>query len=122
MENKSILIVDDDAMTLEVLSAAVKGMGYKTFVSKDGDDAKYKIIDHKPDLVISDIFMPAFSGLQLLNFIQKKSNHNVPVILISSMNEGEMDKMVGDAGAFAFLSKPLDFSKLKTLILEALKK
>lgn len=120
MSKKKILLVEDDEMTLEVLSAALIRLGYDVFSSKNGDEAKQEIINHSPDLILSDIFMPEFSGLQLLNFIQKKSRHKIPVILISSMDEGKMSEMVGDAGAVGFLSKPIDIKELEAKLAKAL--
>ena len=64
-------------------------------------------------VIITDIVMPEFSGLQLLNFVQKKMTRNIPTLLISTMDVKVVEDLVDDIGAVGFISKPPTKEDLK---------
>ena len=62
--NQDVLIVDDDPDMRDILNTALSGLGYNTFLAEDGDVALRLFNEHRPHLVVSDIFMPRFDGLR----------------------------------------------------------
>lgn len=97
---KTILIVDDDPIVHDLLSAALKKEGYEIFVAKDGKSGLAGISENKPDLILLDIVMPDESGFNVLEKIKSKSlAPGVPVIILSSFFERDSVKKAMDLGA-----------------------
>ena len=72
MEKSKVLIVEDDNLTRNFLSEIILSFGYDVESCNNGEEAIVQIKDFEPNVILSDILMPEFSGLQLLNFVQKK--------------------------------------------------
>ena len=66
----------------------------------------YKLKTFEPNVILSDILMPEFSGLQLLNFVQKKISRDIPILLISSLEYSSLEEMVNEIGATGLILKP----------------
>jgi CheY-like chemotaxis protein len=116
MSKQKILLVEDDNLTRSLLIKMVGSLGYEVDSCENGDDAIKKIKEFEPDLIITDIMMPEFSGLQLLNFVQKKIAKNIPTLLISTMDVKAVEDLVSDIGAVGFISKPPTKEELKMKI------
>lgn len=118
---KKILIVDDDPITLKLVEQYLSSQGYNTITAMDGFDALEKIEKNKFDLIISDIMMPNLSGLSLLS-ISKEFHHQIPVILISTLDKGDVVSKSLSLGANDFIVKPINLEELsirvKRLLLE----
>ena len=84
MTKKKVLVVEDDNVTKNFLAQIIERLGYQVDSCENGLEAIKKIKIFKPDLILSDVLMPECSGLQLLNYVQKKTPSNIPIILISS--------------------------------------
>ncbi|MGO9516219.1 MAG: response regulator [Candidatus Korobacteraceae bacterium] len=84
-----ILIVDDDSVSGRVLAQVLGLSGYEALVAEDGFDALLKIVEHQPDLLISDLRMPRMSGFELLSVVRRRFPE-IPVISIS----GDYDPLV----------------------------
>lgn len=107
-----ILIVDDDEMTLKILSQCLKGEGYDVAVADDVAKALNVVENEKINLIISDIMMPNVSGLGLLSLLKNFYLDKIPVILISSLGKGDVVYNSAGMGATCFLSKPVDLKEL----------
>jgi DNA-binding NtrC family response regulator len=105
LQNKTLLIVDDEPDLRGILSSELEYLGAKVYQAENVTAAKLIIDQHNIDLVISDIRMPGETGIDLLSYIKSKSNDGPPVILITGFaditNQSAMEK-----GAAALLSKP----------------
>lgn len=121
MSNKKVLVVEDESLTRNVLVQMVESLAYDVDSCENGEQAIKKITEFQPDLIISDILMPEYSGLQLLNFVQKKIKNSIPILIISSMEEGSMEELVEDIGAVGFISKPPSKKDLQNAIEQGLK-
>jgi CheY-like chemotaxis protein len=106
MKKNKVLVVEDDALTNNFLSQIIERLGYEVDSCENGLEAIKKIKIFKPDLILSDVLMPECSGLQLLNYIQKKTSSTIPIVLISSLDLIEMEGVAADVGAVGFISKP----------------
>jgi DNA-binding response OmpR family regulator len=111
-----ILIVDDNRLTLKAIEHNLNAEGYETLIAEDGFRAIEIIQKEKIDLIVSDILMPNISGLALLNLLKQFYFNNIPVILISSLDKGDIILRSLGLGAIDFVTKPIDFKELFQLI------
>ncbi|OCL28002.1 DNA-binding response regulator [Orenia metallireducens] len=104
MEDKRILIVDDDKNVLEILSLYLKKEKFNVLIAKDGEEAISKVEEANPDLVILDIMMPKIDGLEVVKILRK--DNDIPIILLSAKEE-EFDRILGlEIGADDYVTKP----------------
>ncbi len=110
-----VLVVDDDATMREVLKMRLEQWGLQVLLASDAQEATSLIESQHPDMVISDVIMPEISGLELLRILIGEDAHR-PVILITAHGSVDMAVEAIKLGAQDFLTKPLDYSKLKSLV------
>ena len=104
MEDKVILVADDDAAILNIVKTALEQAGYRVITAMDGEAAGRAAQREKVDLIIMDVMMPKCSGLMATMNIRARSN--VPILMLSAKAEGS-DRVLGlEAGADDYLVKP----------------
>jgi two-component system, chemotaxis family, chemotaxis protein CheY len=115
-----ILVVDDeqDIKTLfeQRFRSEIKNGQVEFVFAFSGEDALVKLNrwEHEAMLILSDINMPGMSGLQLLEEVKKKYSKPPPVVMmITAYGDTENLRIANELGADDFLTKPLDFVKLK---------
>ena len=113
--DKHILIVDDDAAAREMLSIMVQEWGYRPLEAKDGEDALKKMEKDPVSVVVTDVIMPKLGGLELLRRL-KVTNSSTKLILITAEGTIDLGVEAMKLGAVDFLTKPIDFKKLKILL------
>lgn len=114
-----LLVVDDEWTVAEFLSHYLSQKGYEVTVASNGRDAWKCFQKQSFDLVLSDLRMPNFDGLQLLNAV-KQANPRVPVVLISGYGDVETVVKALKGGAENFLSKPLNLKVLQKVVEQSL--
>jgi CheY-like chemotaxis protein len=113
----SVLIVDDDPALRETLRRMIESVGYDVDCVADAHAAIAAVAHHVPDIIITDIYMPAGDGFELLNWLRNHGK-NIPVIAMSGSSSssvsGEYDQLsvAEHLGAVAVLDKPFRQSKL----------
>ena len=110
-----ILLADDDADMRELLQMRLRAWGFEVCLASDGEEARELVESWNPDLVISDVLMPKLSGLDLLPYL-KSGNADRPVLLMTVQTSVDLAVEAMKRGAQDFLTKPLDFGKLKASI------
>ncbi|MGH9339234.1 MAG: sigma-54-dependent transcriptional regulator [Acidobacteriota bacterium] len=115
-----VLVVDDEPSIREVLEMRLQDWGYEVLLASEGTTAKEVVESDDPDIVLSDVVMPDLSGLELLRNL-KGDKPDRPVILVTAHGSVDMAVEAMKQGAQDFITKPLDYSKLKA-VLEAAKK
>lgn len=115
-----VLVVEDDEMTNHLIKQIVTDLGYGVKVAFNGAQAVEVIHSYSPDVIVTDINMPEFSGLQLLNFIQKKTLKIIPIIFISSLDADVMADLVEDFGAVGYIGKPPQKEVVEKLLSKAI--
>ncbi len=108
-----ILVVDDDPILLEAINFNLTADGHEVITADDGFKA-LDIIQRQEhlDLIISDIMMPNMSGLGLLSLLKKFYFDKVPVILVSSLDKGDVVLSAMKLGAHDFIVKPFNIEEL----------
>lgn len=110
-----ILVVDDEEAIREVLEMRLQQWGYEVKLAGDGITAQRKLQSFKPDVVISDVVMPEIDGLELLRLL-KEGDPTRPVILMTAHGSVDMAVEAMKEGAKDFVTKPLDYPKLRSVI------
>lgn len=120
MDNKKILIVDDDANICELLRLYLEKDGFKTVVAGDGEQALEFVNQHNPDLILLDIMLPKLDGWQVCREIRKTLE--TPIIMLTAKGE-TFDKILGlELGADDYVSKPFDTKEIVARIKAVLRR
>lgn len=112
---KKVLVVDDEQLILKIIADILTKEGYEVIAANNCEKAIELLKTNSFDTVISDIKMPKKSGIDLLEEIRNKDPH-IPVILMTGFASLETAVEAVQNGAFDYLIKPLDYSKLKSVI------
>ncbi len=110
-EKPRILIVDDDVVLLDLMARRLSRMGYDPDRANSGEDAVNLIELNSYDLVITDIYMPKITGIDLIGMI-KERNPETQIIAITGGAMIEMALEALEKGADAYMSKPFDHLKI----------
>ena len=107
---ETVLLVDDDAALLEVMTLVLSSEGYRVVTAADGAEALREVGRDGLDLVILDVMLPRISGFDVLKKIREKSD--VPVVMLTAKSQS-VDKVVGlELGADDYITKPFDTKEL----------
>jgi len=114
IRKNKILVVDDVAVNVQLLTTYLTSVGYNVIAARDGQEALEKVVACNPDLVLLDVMMPKFNGFEVCERIKAdETTRIVPVIMVTALNEIEDKIKATEAGADDFVSKP--FNKLELL-------
>ena len=116
-----ILVADDDPATLEGLRVLLANWGYEVETASDGWVALQKISAVEPQAVITDVVMPMMNGLELLGAL-RKVRPGMPVIVLTGQWGLDTLLRATQQGAYAYLPKPVDVGRLKSVLASALAK
>ena len=114
-KRNTILVVDDDTAHRTMLRTLIGGWGYAIDEADDGAAAIDKVKDRSYDLVLMDVRMVKISGLEALENI-KSYNPAIPIIIMTAFSSVETAVDALKKGAHDYLTKPLDFDKLRITI------
>ncbi len=105
---KKVLIVDDEADILEIISYNLIKEGYEIQTAKNGIEGLDKVQPFKPDLVILDIMMPKMSGVEVCKILRSKPEYNDTLIIFLTALNDESSQIKGlETGADDYISKPI---------------
>lgn len=110
MEN--ILVVDDEASVVEVVSLYLKREGFNVRTAKDGREALDAIQDNPPALVVLDLMLPKVAGMEIMRRLRDDPSCNTPVIMLTARSQ-ETDRIYGlEMGADDYMVKPFSPAEL----------
>jgi CheY-like chemotaxis protein len=117
-----ILVVDDDQQNLELVQAYLEDIECETVAAHDGLEALERVAKDKPDLILLDVMMPKMSGFEVCRRLKvDPATSNIPVIMVTALNEfGDIERGI-DSGTDDFVSKPINKLELLTRIRTMLK-
>ena len=119
MATQSVLIVDDEPDIRELLDITLSRMGLQTHSAATLEEAKELVARVQPDLCLTDMRLPDGNGIGLVQYIQQEFPH-IPVAMITAHGSVETAISALKAGAFDFISKPVELENLRRLISSAL--
>ena len=120
MNQQLVLIIDDEPDICELLEITLLRMGLETITAENVKDAIVSIDQYKPDLCLTDMRLPDGSGIDIVHYIQRNCPQ-MPVAVITAYGSMETAVEALKAGAYDFVSKPVDLQKLRDLIENSLK-
>ncbi|MCB2292725.1 response regulator [Clostridium algoriphilum] len=117
LDNKKILIVDDDPRNIFVLAAALEDYGAEIIEAENGKVALEKLENEVVDLILMDIMMPVMDGYEAIKNIRNTDNiKHIPIIATTAKSlKGDNEKCM-EAGADDYIAKPIDYDVLITLV------
>ena len=115
MSTKKVLIIDDEPDICELIEITLSRMGLETQSACNLTDAKLIIASEAFDLCLTDMRLPDGNGIDMVDYIQKKFSH-IPVAVITAHGNMESAVQALKAGAFDFVSKPVDIHILRNLV------
>ncbi len=115
---EKVLIVEDELHALAGLAELISGWGYRTETARDGMEGLEKAAGWSPGIVVTDLKMPRMDGLELLSRLGELGS-NVAVVVLTA--QGSIDRAVQamKMGAYDFIQKPIDATRLKTVLANA---
>ena len=122
MAKRKLLLAEDDHMLASLLKYRLEREGYEVILEYDGKSVKKKLEGEIPDVVISDIMMPYFSGIELVDHVRNTLKSDVPIILISAASNDENIVSAFEMGANDFISKPVSPSELLVRVSREIKR
>lgn len=114
---KTILVVDDEPETTDMIAEMMRLSGYQVIKAYGGLQTLKLIVNQKPDAVVLDWMMPDLSGLDVLKSMRKDPRlADIPVILVSAKTMPEDIDAGLNAGASYYLTKPVTYKDLKQTV------
>lgn len=114
---KSILVVEDSPEIMELIRFLLTTFGYESREARDGVEALKIVKENRFELILLDIQLPAFDGLEVLKEIKKIPEiRRTPVIALTAhAMQGDEDRFL-KAGCSGYISKPIDVDRFKSIL------
>ncbi len=108
-----VLVVEDEAAQLEVLTYNLEAEGFRVEKAENGDEALLLVAETAPDIILLDWMLPGVSGIEICRRLKSNpSTRDVPIIMLSARSE-EVDKVRGlETGADDYMVKPYSIAEL----------
>ncbi len=111
-----VLIVEDNPLTRMMLRSLLEQLKWEVAgEAEDGREAVKVFAELRPDVVLLDLILPGQSGLEVLEQI-RQIDPKAKVVIISAVEQDEMNKKLSDKGATEILRKPFSFDEFKALL------
>ncbi|CAJ1317190.1 response regulator [Paenibacillus sp. PK4536] len=115
MEQKKILIVDDQNGIRILLMELFGNEGYQMYQAANGKAALEVVEQDTPDLVLLDMKIPGMDGLEILKHI-KSTHPQIKVIMMTAYGELDIIKQAKDLGAISHFTKPFDIDEMRNVV------
>jgi CheY-like chemotaxis protein len=117
VRNSTVLIADDTEQNVELLQAYLDELGCRVVTAFDGQETLDRVADAKPDLILLDIMMPKVSGFEVCRKLKADpATRNIPICMVTALNEEADIERAVEAGTDDFLSKPINKWELLTRV------
>lgn len=108
---KKILVIDDEAMIIDVMKVILEDMGYSVTGFQDSREGEKEAIENDYDLIVVDIRMPEKNGAEVTKSILKAKPES-KILIITAYPTDPLAKQALDAGALSLLKKPFEVGKI----------
>jgi CheY-like chemotaxis protein len=121
MNERTILVADDESHILHVVSLKLRNAGFNVLTAHDGQEALEMALQHHPDLLITDYHMPQLSGLELCQKLkQDPATHTIPTIMLTARGYHLEPHDTEQSGVARMISKPFSPRHLLATVNEVL--
>ncbi|MET3036861.1 response regulator [Chryseobacterium sp. NRRL B-14859] len=115
MSKKKILIFDDDAAILEVVTIIFEENGYDVKISETSHDILEKVAEYKPDVILMDNWIPKIGGVEATRLLKNSEEFkHIPVIYVTANND--IVALASEARADDYVSKPFNLDDLEEMV------
>ena len=112
-----ILVVDDSADNVAVISLDLQHQGYRVVTASNGEDGVTVATQTLPNLILMDINLPTLDGLGATRRIREfEALRDVPIVAITAFGTEGFQRAAYDAGVSGYLTKPIDFDRMHQLV------
>jgi CheY-like chemotaxis protein len=115
---RTILVVDDEFGVADVLAAALEDEGYRVVTAANGQQGIERVVEQRPDLIVTDFMMPVMDGPTMAAALQSDGHKDIPIIMMSAMPEAAVRERFN--GYFGFLRKPFRIHVVAEMVAKAL--
>ncbi len=116
-EKATILIVDDNEMTLQAIANYLKGFGFKIVGAPNGEDAIQQIPQIQPDLILLDIILPGIDGYETCRRLKRnREARDIPVIFMTALSDTTDKVRAFEVGAADYIMKPHHYAEVLTRV------
>ncbi|MFS4428645.1 response regulator [Chryseobacterium sp. GVT01B] len=120
MSKKRILIFDDEAAILEVITIIFEENGYDVRISETSHDILEKVADYQPDVILMDNWIPKIGGVEATKLLKSTEEFkHIPVIYVTANND--IVALASEAKADDYVSKPFNLDDLEAMVAKHLK-
>ena len=119
MQNRRILIVDDEKDIRDTMRAFFELQGFEVFEAADGVEAIERVREEPFDVVLTDLMMPGLNGLEVLKLVRSTSPATA-VLIITAYPSPQVESKAMELGCDGFLSKPFRLDQLKSAVHQSL--
>jgi DNA-binding response OmpR family regulator len=115
---KTILCIEDDRETAKLIAEELGERGFDVLIAHEGHEGFISILKGIPDLVLCDIGMPQMSGFEILERLNEVSSRieKVPFVFLTALSDRDSELRGRQLGADDYITKPIDFGILETII------
>ena len=123
MQNKKILVCDDEPQLVDLLKVRLEANNYNVITAIDGFEAIEKARNNNPDLIILDLMLPKLNGYKVCRMLKFDDKYkHIPIIMFTARASQEDKKTGRETGADAYITKPFEPKLLLDKIKELIKK
>jgi len=109
---KTVLIVEDNELNMKLFHDLLEAQGYDTLQTKDGREALKMAREHRPDLVLMDIYLPEVSGLEVTKWIKEDDElKSIPVIAVTAFAMKGDEEKICQGGCEAYIAKSISVTQ-----------
>lgn len=121
MRQTKILLVDDEPSILKILQRIIKRVGGTCVTAMNAEEAREALQTDSFDLLLSDLYLPGQSGMELIQWVQERFPH-IGVIMISGEDDAEVAQKALETGAYGYIIKPFKVNEIVIHIASALRR
>jgi DNA-binding response OmpR family regulator len=122
MTQRTILVVDDDPRTVEIVRLRLERDGFLVAAAADGEAALAAVRERSPDLIVLDLMLPKIDGLDVCHILRSEHEREIPIIMLTA-RATEEDTLLGlDSGADDYLTKPFSPRELSARVQAVLRR
>ena len=115
-----VLVVEDDSMTRKALEHRLKIDGYTVVTASDGKQAIDILLTDTFDIILTDLHMPNFSGLDLIKYVRNDLKKNIPILMVTRVGLEETVLTAFELGADDYITKPFSPDELSLRVKKAI--
>ncbi|MFG0331357.1 MAG: response regulator [Phycisphaerales bacterium] len=121
MEQRTVLVVDDEAYILHVVSLKLANAGYQVITANDGEEGFELATEHRPDMIITDFQMPYLTGLEMCQRLRAQdATANIPIVMLTARGYALEEDDLESVNIVQCLSKPFSPRELVSCVERAM--